>query len=140
SYIVFDALPTAGLLDGSGHIDAELFPNFARLADGATWYRNNTSVAAFTVRAVPALLTGRYPEPPGPLVPPPDPENLFTLLAGSYEVEAREYVTRLCPVEVCPTQIAGGFGGLLRESLDLWVDGVGRRRSEEHTSELQSRE
>src|SRR5689334_16626561 len=34
--IALDELPQASLLDGRGHIDAETFPNFARLADEST--------------------------------------------------------------------------------------------------------
>src|SRR5215218_9352243 len=34
-------------------------PNFARLADQSTWYRNATGVSGFTPWAMPAMLTGR---------------------------------------------------------------------------------
>jgi hypothetical protein len=99
--IVFDALPTTHLLDGNGRIDAELYPNFARLADTATWYRNYTTVSSFTFQAVPSMLTGiRAPE--GSL---PDaghfPENFFTLFAGTHEMQAVEQITRLCPPSSC---------------------------------------
>src|SRR4029078_12793539 len=55
--IVLDEFPEASLLDGHGRVDAELFPNFAKLSDDSTWYRNETTVAEYTVRAVPAILT-----------------------------------------------------------------------------------
>ena len=58
SFIVFDELSTASLLDASEEINAERFPNFAALADDATFYREATTVHAFTEHAVPAILTG----------------------------------------------------------------------------------
>jgi len=57
--LVFDGMPTSLLLDGEGRIDAELYPNLAALAGTATWYRNHTTVAPMTLRAVPAILSGR---------------------------------------------------------------------------------
>src|SRR4029079_18368083 len=44
-FIVFDEFPQESLLDGTGHIDAELYPHFAEFVKGATWYRNETTVA-----------------------------------------------------------------------------------------------
>ena len=55
-FVVFDELPTESLLDGSGRVDAELFPNFARLAATSTWYRNESTVAPYTQTAVPAIV------------------------------------------------------------------------------------
>ena len=55
--VVFDGLPTEILLDGTGHIDEELYPNLAALAGDATWYRNHTTVAQATLGAVPAILS-----------------------------------------------------------------------------------
>ena len=43
--IVLDELPTASIIDASGAIDAARFPNLARLAGQATWYRNHTTQA-----------------------------------------------------------------------------------------------
>lgn len=115
--VVFDQLPTASLLDGTGAIDRELFPNFAALADDATWYRNHTTVASKTVWAVPALLTGRYQ--PDALARP-DPENLFALLAERYEVTAREAVTRLCPADVCERPMPSALRPLLGDASRWW--------------------
>ena len=52
--LTFDELPTTSLLDGNGKIDADLYPNFAKLAAGSTWYRNDTTVAPFTDAAMAA--------------------------------------------------------------------------------------
>jgi type IV secretory pathway TrbD component len=43
--VIFDELPVHSLIAADGRVDARCFPNFARLARDATWYRNTTSVA-----------------------------------------------------------------------------------------------
>ncbi len=118
--VVFDALPTASLLDGTGRIDGEQFPNFGRLAATSTWYRNNTTVAAFTGQAVPAILTGRLPDSTQPGYVVPDPENLFTWLGGAYDPQVRELSTRLCPDELCGNTGSPGLGVLLGDAATLW--------------------
>jgi Sulfatase len=118
--LTFDALPTVSLLDGTGHIDADTFPNFARLADTSNWYRNNTSVAAFTWDAVPTLVTGRYrpgSDGRGAL----DAENLFTLLGGSYDMHVREAVTRMCAGNLCPRTDGAGLDRLLADAAEAWT-------------------
>lgn len=117
--VVLDALPTGLLLDGTGQVDAELYPHLGELAATSTWYRNNTSVAAFTGEAVPALLTGRYPAPGGP-ADDLEEENLFTLLGGSYDLHVEEQVTRLCPPTLCPRGSSDGLGTLLGDATTWW--------------------
>jgi hypothetical protein len=117
--MVFDALPTVSLLDGTGHIDAEQFPNFARLASTSTWYRNHTTVASDTIQALPAILTGRYPVRGSPQSP-----NLFTLLGGAYDLQVEEPVTRLCPTELCPDTTSPQLGALLGDAVSLWSGGA----------------
>lgn len=125
-WVVFDELPTASLLDGKGAIDAQLFPHFAALARDATWYRNNTTVSAFTEWAVPALLTGLYPAD-GDVPPTVDhhPRSAFTLL-GNRPVNALEPLTRLCPVSVCGSAPTGSVAHttrtLLRQAWRVWRD------------------
>jgi hypothetical protein len=116
--VVLDAFPTASLLDGSGQVDREVYPNIAALADTSTWYRNATSVAAYTDRAVPALLTGRYPGSERPRSP--DPENLFTLLGGSYDLHVKEQITQLCPEDLCPRDASAGVGRLVGDAATWW--------------------
>jgi hypothetical protein len=123
--VVLDELPLASILDGDDQIDAEQFPNLAALAGDATWFRNTTGVSPTTPEAVPPLLTGRYPEAVG-LLPTVEehPDNLFTLLRGSYAFHVQESVTRLCPSDLCPDDGALAPGHPLRElaldALDLW--------------------
>jgi sulfatase-like protein len=102
--ILLDELPTTSLLDSKGDIDARLYPNFAKLAGQSTWYRNATAVSGLTNWAVPAMLTGRYPTRSQEEASPTAaqyPDNLFTLLAKSYDVEPFQVVTQLCPAKVC---------------------------------------
>jgi hypothetical protein len=129
-FLVLDELPTGSLLDGNGAVDADLYPNFARLAGDATWYRNHTTVSPFTETAVPAILTGRLPPAEGAL---PDvsryPRNLFTLLGGAYDVRAQESVTRLCPRSICrgalrQVAVRPGFGGMVADVADVWRDSL----------------
>ena len=81
--VLFDELATSSLMDGEGRIDGRRFPAFAELAREATWYRNATTVADHTDDAVPAILTGRRPDPTLDPLASDYPENLFTLFAGS---------------------------------------------------------
>jgi hypothetical protein len=119
--VVVDALPTGDLLDGTGSVDAELYPNLAALVDDSTWYRNHSTMAGWTYQAVPAMLSGVAPEHPGPL---PDarayPDNLFTLFAGTHDIEAVEQITRLCPTDACPRGDDGALGALLGDAVDWW--------------------
>jgi hypothetical protein len=129
--IILDELPTRSLMDPAGEIDRARFPNLAAFTDDATWYRHNTSVATNTSSAVPALLTGRYPTTDPPLASS-HPDNLFTLLAPTHELEVFETATRLCPYESCaPTDASGealsdepGTRELLSTVTEAWIDRV----------------
>jgi hypothetical protein len=100
-HIVLDELPTSTLTGPDGRIDASLFPSLARLAAGATWYRNATTVAASTSEAVPALATGELPDP-GRLPTSSDhPRSLFTLFRRSHELSVAEPITDVCPARLC---------------------------------------
>ena len=100
--VVFDEFPTNSLLDGNRTIDRGRYPHLARLADGATWYRNASTVSSQTLWAVPALVTGRYPVQPY-AVPTRRyyPDNLFTMLSGSYRMTVFGRFLQLCPANTC---------------------------------------
>ncbi len=99
-FIVFDEFSLPVLLDGEFGINRYRYPNFAALADRSTWYRNAITAADFTIKAVPAALTGLAPAR-GKLPKFEDyPENLFTLFGGRYDLWVREPLTRLCPPEL----------------------------------------
>ena len=115
--VVLDEFSLSSLLRPDGSLDAVRYPGFARLARGGTWYPRATTVHEHTTQAVPAILTGQLPKP-GELPTLADhPDNLFTLLGESYEFDAKEQVTRLCPVRYCPesrpeTPLVDRFRGL----------------------------
>ena len=108
--VVFDELPLASVLTVDGEtIDAERFPNLARLADDGIWYPNATSVAAYTHEAVPAILTGnRVHDDNVPPTASGHPDNLFTFLAQDYDIAAYEQLTELCPSDLCEESSSGG--------------------------------
>ena len=99
--LVFDELPTATLMDERGRIDAERYPNFARLAAHSTWYPDNTTVADFTGRAVPAIFTGNRPAYEDLPIASSQPNSIFSLLGGSYDLQVEEAVTQICPENLC---------------------------------------
>ena len=127
--MVLDEFPTATLLDADGTIDAEQFPAFARLSEQSTWFRNYTTHNAGTVQAVPSLLSGTLPTRGRAPLYTDWPDNLFTLLGGSYEMAVQESVTQLCPPDVCDntartvtqrTAIEGeGLGGLVGDTREV---------------------
>lgn len=129
--VTFDELPLATLLDGSGGIDRELFPNFAALADSSTWYRNSTANATYTHQAVPPILTGEFPESGDDLPVVADhPDSIFTMLSD-YSMNVHESLTRICPASRCtgPRVGAGGTVPAGREALRLWARFAAPRRT-----------
>ncbi len=101
--VVLDELPLASVLTADAEsIDAERFPNLARLAGDGVWYPNATSVAAYSHEAVPAILTGnRVRDENLPPTPSGHPDSLFTLLAADYTISAHEALTALCTPSLC---------------------------------------
>ncbi|MEH1102199.1 sulfatase-like hydrolase/transferase [Micromonospora sp. CPCC 205561] len=116
--LVLDELPLVSLLGPDGRVDATRFPHFAELAAGSTWYRNATGVSGWTPYALPAMLTGRYPERAAAPHYSQYPDNLFTAFGGLYDVRAEESITRLCPPSRCerPVSPQQGTGVLLRRA------------------------
>ncbi len=120
--VVFDEFPLASLLDRSGDIDARSYPNFARLAREATWFRHATTVDISTDHAVPAILDGRYSRGDSLPVLRDHPRNLFTLLGDQYAIHSWEPITQLCPAKLCPDQSnAGSLGWWRSTAYDLSV-------------------
>jgi hypothetical protein len=116
--VIFDELPVHSLMAADGRLDARRFPNFARLARDATWYRNTTSVAQDTPYAVPAILDARLPRQERLPVAADHPQNIFTMLAGRYELHVREEATALCAPSLCAPDVRDGSGGRMRPLLD----------------------
>lgn len=110
--VVFDEFPVASLMDEHGEVQRNLYPNFARLADDGTWFRNAVTVQQQTEASLPAMLTGNDGVSGRLPVAGDYPANLFTLLADAYDIRAIEAVTELCPEYACengtrPTLEAG---------------------------------
>ena len=138
--LLLDEFPLASLLrsDGSGLIDADLFPNFASLASQSHWYRNTTTVSPLTEDAVPALLSGKYPK--HTQLPPTisnHPNNLFTALGNTYSLNVHEAVTVMCVLPQCEgksdaarrTSPLRKIAGVLNDSGHLWWSYAEPRRT-----------
>ncbi len=140
--IVFDELPLTSLLDDNGQIDAVNYPNFAALAQKATWFPNAATVHSATRGAIPAILTGKYPPVEfdwGSLLsghpefkcksPLPTteafPHTVFSLLEKSHDMQVFESRIYLCNSAGCQSRIA--FQPLRKRFLSLM-----RRCSEEY--------
>lgn len=113
--VVFDEFPSVALLDEERRIDPGRYPNLAALASVSTWYPNAMTNGDRTRFILPSLLTGRGPEP---VLPTANnyPENLFTLLAGSVELNVSESTVQLCPPSLCRT-IREGFRQRMRSMI-----------------------
>jgi len=109
-FLQFDEWPLQTIINRDGDIDPELYPNLAALAGDGVWYRNATTVANYTTYAVPAILTGRVPEDDRSALASEHPENLFTMLAGQFDLDVIETVTRLCPASLCDDELVDDEG------------------------------
>jgi hypothetical protein len=98
--LLFDELPVTSLMDGKGNVDAGRYPHFAELAKHSTWYRNTTTIASYTTRAVPALMSGEDPRSRLPIASD-QPHSIFTLLGRSYAMNVAETATSVCPAKLC---------------------------------------
>lgn len=94
-FIIFDELPLVSLLDENRSIDRERFPNFARLSDNSTWYRNTNTIHYSTRFSIPSMLTGtdhwehfgraNVNRPRVMLARESFPDNLFSLLENTHQ-------------------------------------------------------
>ena len=99
--VVLDELPLLSLLDADRNIDPVLYPNFSALARDGVWFRNATTVNDYTRWALPAILTGRLPEPDDVPTPGDHPDTLFSYFGRTHRLEVVESVTDLCPRRLC---------------------------------------
>jgi len=121
--IVFDEFCGVSLMDEQRHIDPVRYPNFAALADTATWFRNATTMSMTTKAAIPAMLTGQLPKNrfTSPTLAE-YPQNLFTLLGRRYEMNVGEMITHLCPDKLL--RQPGDRAGLAARLRSLMLDAV----------------
>jgi hypothetical protein len=110
--ISFDEFPITSLMRPDGSIDAVRYPNFARFARQATWFRNTTTVADGTRWATPIVISGQLPKKDALPTFQDYPQNLFTVLGAGYRLHVTEPVTRLCPKKLCadtgPREVEAG--------------------------------
>ncbi len=102
--VILDELSTFSIMDESQRIDALRYPHLAALAATATWFRNATTVAQSTGYAVPAILSGRYPDQRRLATASYYPFTLLTLLGTSYDLRVFETQTSLCPKNLCTSR------------------------------------
>jgi Sulfatase len=124
--ILFDEFPLSSLLDSKGQIDQRVYPNLAELASGSTWYRNATGVSGFTPWAMPAILTGRYPQQVKAPSYTEYPDNLLTLFGKYYDLKVYETISQLCPSNRCPATAGNlnemGLRAVLDDSAGVFKD------------------
>ena len=120
--VVFDELSAASLTD-RGRVNPR-FPAFAGLARTSTWFPNATTVADNTLRAVPAIFTGRL-VPKGRLpIAWQHPPSVFDRVDGARVVH--EPITRLC-MGGCDDRSWMGHGvDLVRNLTKLMRERLGR--------------
>jgi hypothetical protein len=116
--VVFDELSGYSLMARPGHIDIRRYPNFAALAEDATWYPNATTVTDGTTHAVPALLSGSVPRGDVAPVTAEYPRNLFTVLGERYALNVNEPASDLCPSRLCTEATRGTTASRLRALAD----------------------
>jgi hypothetical protein len=100
-FVVFDEFPVVSLLDSRGQIDADRYPNFARLASTSTWHKYTAAAYDYTWWAVPAILTGQVPDTSRLPTAANYPGNLFSLYENAEDLHVVEPFTRLCSPEAC---------------------------------------
>ncbi|HEU0130529.1 MAG TPA: sulfatase-like hydrolase/transferase [Mycobacteriales bacterium] len=137
-FVFLDEFPLRALLDDKGQVDKRLFPHFAELAGSSTWYPNATGVSGWTPFAAPAMLSGRYPEHAYAPSYVKYPQNLFTLLGGTYDIKAYETIAQLCPPNLCTGTPAGrptGLKPILDDTLKVTRQIVSPNRATSNPSE-----
>ncbi len=126
-FLLLDELPTSALLDEEGDIDAVRFPNLAELAEDGAWYPSYSTSSAFTVTAVPAILSGKPPTADPPIFTR-HPDNLFSLLAPTHDLHVVETVTELCDPRTCrPTGSTRGATAIVSSLLADGASAYGER-------------
>ena len=118
--VVFDEFPEGSMMTRRGTIDSSRFPAFAELARHSTWYRGATTVAGFTSRAVPTVLTGALPDEDELPTSSDQPHSIFTLLGSTYRMHVMEEATQICPAQLCGDEGRGdsptsGLGSLFSD-------------------------
>jgi len=133
--VVFDEFPVDDLLRPDGQIDADRYPNFARLASIATWFPNAFTTYDSTFKAVPSILDARLPQPgtaPDVRSHKPSVYNLMHRLG--YQIFKVESASAVCQPAICagtrtrrPSVLDRLAGGGRPERFHAWVGAIRRR-------------
>jgi hypothetical protein len=100
-FLVLDEFPVSSLIDSEGNLRADRYPNFARLANEGTWFRNAMTVQQQTEHSVPSIVTGIIPAKSLNPYAGQYPGSVFTALSSAYQMEVFETMTQMCPATVC---------------------------------------
>jgi hypothetical protein len=133
--VVFDELPTDVLLGPDGQIDAERYPNFAKLASMSTWFPNGHTIYDSTFKAVPSILDGRLPRRGTAADVRSHKPSVFHLMDRlGYRVFKVESSSAVCPPDICPGArtrrpgvLARLAGGGRPARFHRWVGAIRRR-------------
>ena len=102
-FLVLDEFPLTSLLDESGTVDADRFPNIAALGERSYWFEYPAAAHVYTTRSFAGLMTGDY-SCDGALPTAEDyPNNIFTLMGATHEMHVYEPETNFCPESICET-------------------------------------
>lgn len=102
--MLFDELGTSNLMTDRDSVDRDRFPNFARLAETSTWYKNHSTTAYFTPLAVPGLLTGISQAHDVLPTAEAQPLSIFSQMSHDRPLHVLEPVTAICPEDLCPEE------------------------------------
>ena len=133
--LVFDEFPTDDLLVPGGSIDAQRFPNFARLARTSTWFPNAHTAYDSTFKAVPDILDALEPRRGTAPDARSHPRSIYDVVHRlGYGVITVESASALCPERICPgsrTRRPGVLrrlaGGGRSKRLHKWIGAIRRR-------------
>ncbi len=121
--IVLDEFPLQSIQNNHKEIDETRFPAFAELAQDATWYPNAKTISSATNLALPAILTGENPIDYHGKVGTYEqfPNNLFSLLSASHQINAVESFTSLCPPHLCQENAADMTQLLIEDTAVIYL-------------------
>jgi hypothetical protein len=109
-FVILDEFPVTTIMRADGTVNADRYPNLARLAATSTWFRNASSLSSLTSESVPSMLTGQRFEP-GQLPSYIDhPRSYLTLFGDRYPINLYESVTDMCPPSACTQAERGSVG------------------------------
>lgn len=93
--VLADELALGTVLTPEGELDAEHFPNLARLASTGTLYPEATANYPFTIPSMTSLYSGTLPDRSHGPVSPLHPNTILSLFAGEYRCHIADGFTQV---------------------------------------------